>query len=125
MPKKEITIEAAKKIVIDLKYLLPEFAIDVNHYYTNDIDNFNVACSAYIKAARYNIPLEEFYDYTQINRGYEVARDTISIIASVDPDYNGRSFYGAFCDAYSMYKRGSEFKLYTEDDIVYSSINDL
>lgn len=92
----------AKAIIADLKKALPEFAKDVNA--EPNYDKYEGVCKAYVEVISKHIPIENFYTQEDIKYGYAIARDTLYRLASNDPEYNGKSGYGDFCDANAQFR---------------------
>ena len=98
---------ASAKIAKSLKEALPEFAKNVNdskHFL--DSTNFDYSCKKYVEIINMHLDaltgkgLNSYYSAEEISHGYPIARDTLPCVAKADPEWNGESDYGMFCDAY-------------------------
>lgn len=95
------------KIAKSLKEAFPEFAKNVNvHTYIDSELDFNGTCAKYVKIINMHLDittykgLNSYYSAEEISHGYPIARDTLPCVAKADPEWNGESNYGMFCDAY-------------------------
>jgi hypothetical protein len=95
------------KIAKDLKGAFPEFAKNVNvHFHTDFELGFKGACETYVRIVGKHLDiitykgLNSYYSAEEISHGYPIARDTLPCVAKADPEWNGESKYGMFCDAY-------------------------
>jgi len=97
---------ASAKIAKSIKEAFPEFAKNVNDYQNfSDISNFFDACKKYVEIIDMHLDmltvkgLNSYYSAEELFHGFSVARDSLSCVAKADPEWDGESNYGSFCDA--------------------------
>lgn len=93
------------RIAVSLKEALPEFAKNVNAHTCNTHLEFGEACAKYVEIIKEHLykttskELSLYYSADNISNGFVIAQDSLPCVAKADPEWDGQSHYGMFCDA--------------------------